>query len=53
MKRKTIIIYLLFSLSLLSVLSCSEQKNRTVIEDTFYPLPSGACLLYTSDAADE
>ena len=45
MKRKPIIIYLIFSVSLLSVLSCSEQKNRTVIEDTFYPLSSGAVQL--------
>ncbi|MBK5195140.1 MAG: glycoside hydrolase family 127 protein [Proteiniphilum sp.] len=45
MKRKTILFYLIFSVSLLSVLSCSEQKNRVVIEDTFYPLPAGAVQL--------
>lgn len=45
MKRKTILFNLVFSVSLLSVLSCSEQKNRVVIEDTFYPLPAGAVQL--------
>lgn len=45
MKRKPIIIYLIFSVSLLAVLSCSEQKNRVVIEDSFYPLPAGAVQL--------
>lgn len=45
MKRKTILFYLICSVSLFSALSCSEQKNRTVIEDTFYPLPAGAVRL--------
>ncbi len=45
MTRKTILFNLLFSCALLSLLSCSKQTNRAVIEDTFYPLPPGAVKL--------
>lgn len=45
MKRKTILFYFICSVSLFSVLSCSEQKNREVIKDKIYPLPAGAVRL--------
>lgn len=45
MKRKTILCNLFFSCALLSLLSYSKQKNKEVIEDTFYPLPAGAVKL--------
>lgn len=43
--QKTILFKLFFGLVFLSLLSCSKQKNREVIEDVFYPLPAGAVKL--------